>query len=361
VGILDQAKQGYMFHDRVKKGFSGGPVSLHKQNKVLGVISQRSKEDQETLFIPIYKFKDWLTPYLQTDLTIQDNGASEVRFNGELIIGSARYIERPQTAYTKILNQLMLDKNPGKETNRKRPTVKAYLYLCEDHDSRPLEFGYALGMRLKTGIKQQINKELLDSDGGRIVYSLKVNPWDWANKFEKDEFFEQCLEEIGNHLKIDSPKNKLSKRIWQKILDDRSPVIMVSNGPENPHYLIGDAISKIDKCSEWITELNERWTVEAKQVADKNNKAALVCIFCVPLHNIKAVDVQHDLRLQKITPKDFNSWKTDVENFLLEYYPLPLVTKQVKEIERKFSVLQNHAKDVDAAISYNEFIEYIES
>ncbi|MGD0959470.1 MAG: serine protease, partial [Methylomonas sp.] len=41
VGILDQAKQGYMFHDRVKKGFSGGPVSLHKQNKVLGVISQR--------------------------------------------------------------------------------------------------------------------------------------------------------------------------------------------------------------------------------------------------------------------------------------------------------------------------------
>jgi hypothetical protein len=64
VGILDQAKQGYMFHDRVKKGFSGGPVSLHKQNKVLGVISQRSKEDNETLFIPIYKFKDWLTPYL---------------------------------------------------------------------------------------------------------------------------------------------------------------------------------------------------------------------------------------------------------------------------------------------------------
>ncbi|MGD0961922.1 MAG: trypsin-like serine protease [Methylomonas sp.] len=62
VGAL-QGGAGYLFDHKVKKGFSGGAVALYTQDKVIGVISMRHEDDQQTLFVPVYYFKDWLQEF----------------------------------------------------------------------------------------------------------------------------------------------------------------------------------------------------------------------------------------------------------------------------------------------------------
>ena len=366
IGIMDQAHHGYRFDHRVKKGFSGGAVALHEQNEVMGIISQRDTENQETLFIPLYTCRDWLLAaatefgdsHLQSYATPKPMAASKqqvpiTNFFSESVL----FVGRPQQAYQHVLNNLLGEGQlPGSP-------VKACFCVYRNIEDAPSEFAVALGRRLENRIKQGISYELLNDKNAYQVEQIDISPWDFDRE---EDFFSGCLDTISAKLGLETPANggndqKEFEKIVARVKARKVPLILQSkSGGQSVAarcfgFLNAKIINKINRCHRWVENFNRRWQQAIASDAAQL-QSCMVILFCLPVDERLMLSSRACFHLQSITPVDVSKWLDDLENLLngRNLYAKEYVSTARTDFEVDFANRQG-GTDVDYQISYVKF------
>lgn len=322
IGINDQAHHGYRFDHRVKKGFSGGAVALHGQDEVIGIISQRDKEDQETLFIPLYKCREWLSALADkfgdnhlkpTPATLAEPQIRLTDFFSESIM----FVGRPQEAYQHVLNYLL-----GKGQNSGSP-VKACFCVYRNIEDALSEFAVALGRRLESRVRQGISYELLNDKAACRIEQIDISPWNFERE---DEFFSACLNTICAHLGLDNTVNADGhKALFEKIVarakTAKTPLILQSKSGGQSitarrfGFLNTRTINRINRCHQWVENFNRYWQQAA--IADTSQiQSCMAILFCLPVDPRLMQSSRACFSLQTISPDNVSKWLDELENFL---------------------------------------------
>lgn len=365
-GIMDQAHKGYRFDHRVKKGFSGGAVALHGQDKVIGIISQRDREDQETLFIPLYRCRELLLStavefgdrHLQSYATSTSTPVAEPQVSiSDFFFRSVLFVGRPQQAYQHVLNNLL------GEGQRPGTPVKACFCIFRNIEDAPSEFAVALGRRLENRIKQGISYELLNDKNAYQVEQIDISPWDFDRE---EEFFSACLDTISAKLGLDSSVSdddhqKLFEKIVTRVKARKVPLILQSKSGGQCvaarwfGFLNTKIINKINRCHRWVENFNRRWQ-QAAASDTAQLQSCMAILFCLPVDERLMLSSSACFHLQSITPVDVSKWLDELENLL---NGRSLYTKEsVSQARTDFEVgFANHqgGTDVDYQISYVKF------
>ncbi|OAI13509.1 hypothetical protein A1355_13465 [Methylomonas koyamae] len=366
VGILDQDRHAYRFDHRVKKGFSGGAVSLHGQDEIIGIISQRASDDQETLFIPLYKCRDWLLDTAQElgDTHLQDYLKPAPLPQPQLPIGdyflhAIPFISRPRHAYSHILDNLLgTDSMPAK-------SIKACFCVFQHLEDSPLEFGDALGNRLGTGVKDGINRELLNGKNNYQLDALPVSPWNFDRE---DDFVRACLQAIANATSLDLALNpdddnaSVCKQIVAKMRVRKVPLILLSDGSGSPisakwfGLLNGRIVARLNRCQRWVANFNQLWQTEANQLAEGQHLLKLALIFCLQVDARLTPSSPACFELQKITPNNVAAWLDQTQGLLRasQQFPSQVISRLVTDFRIEFGKAQGESKD-EYRISYYKF------
>lgn len=339
VGTRDpRDHKGYLYKTAVKEGFSGGPVALNGQDRVIGINSQRDKADNETLFVPLYLIFDWLRNlapsardpvisefanwYINTAVSTADAQtiANDIK---ELSI----FIERPKPAYKHVFDELS-------STNR---AVKFCMCLtAAATEDWPEEFAKALSLRLCCERNPSFARDLLGltkKKNGIRPTLIRNDIWHVDNY---PEFKKACLAEVLNSLSgsnlgaglEDARESKdLMSILTQRLANQPAPKILLLQADQSATggfqaWRFGHtkrARKKVNERFDWVERLNREWLEQSVSFIGQ----PLIFLFCIQIDRKISESLKRCFRFEQVTQDDFNSWKVNLQQWLLDSHRYP--------------------------------------
>ena len=300
--------RGYLFDHQVLKGFSGSAVVSYRQDKVIGVISMRDPDDQQTLFIPVQYFLCWLK-----ELGYRPNhpASSLICSVPEYLSRSARFIDRPKQSYINLLE-------PHFAVSAVAPlkqSVSIDVCLYQDTKDAPSEFADVLSCKLFYRTPEQINLDLIGNNENHSSKPInKIDLWRAGELGLEDDFFRECLSNICAalpDLQINCNDDDSATQICQNIL----AVLQGGTYVFHATSIVAASASAADIAERirLTQKFKALWKDCIQSLPSLRAEFSLVIVFFLKIRPELAADCEHKLSLQTIDQDGFTNWIEELD------------------------------------------------